>query len=113
MVGPGRLERSYRARVRTLEEELQEGLGKSAAALAAARRELETARLVERGSGRLLDRLETDLERTRERGRRLLVAMGAMQRENEELREALSLSMARALAPPPRRGWLRWLGRRT
>ncbi|MFT5050115.1 MAG: hypothetical protein ACI8QZ_001509 [Chlamydiales bacterium] len=75
IVGPGRLERQYITRITDLQ------------------RTVETAELVERGSSRLLDRTERDLERNRaalsgerQQKSRLLVGMGALQRENESLR---------------------------
>ena len=42
------------------------------------RREVELAALVERGSSRMLDKLEEKLERSKEQGNRLLVALGAL-----------------------------------
>jgi hypothetical protein len=97
VVGPGRKERAYLARLAGLE------------------RELEAASLVERGSARRLDRMERKLEAVREAARaleqkehRLILALGAMQRENELLRERLVL----ALAPPkPAERKRTWLGR--
>ena len=91
VVGPGRRERAYLARVAGLE------------------RELETLSLVERGSARRLDRMERKLAATREAAlaveqqeKRLILALGALQRENEILREKLALQ----LAPPKKRGLL-------
>ena len=76
VVGPGRIERGYQERIGELE------------------RTVEMAALVERGSARLLDRVEGDLAReretlrdTRQQANRLLVSLGALQRENEALRE--------------------------
>lgn len=87
VVGPGRRERGYLERLAALEAEL-----------ARERRALEAAELLERGSTRRLDRLEE------QRGR-LLVTLGALQRENELLRSHLAL-------PAPRRSiWDRLLRR--
>lgn len=112
--GPGRLELAYQRRIADLEEGLaaEERQGRRA------RRELDVARLVERGTGRLADRLEaesvqqrSDLEAARSQGHRLMVALGALQQENEALRGELEAAR-RQLAAPPRRGlWQRLLGR--
>ena len=95
VVGPGRRERAYLERAAGLE------------------RELEAAALIERGSSRRLDRLERVVaaagEREEEMGkkeRRLILALGALQRENELLREKLSLAL-----PPARSFLARLLGR--
>lgn len=95
VVGPGRKERAY------LEK------------LAALERQLEAASLVERGSGRRLDRMERKLEAVREAARaleqkehRLILALGAVQRENELLRERLLLALAPPKPPEPKRTWL-------
>jgi len=103
-VGPGRRERVYLARVAALEAEL------------------EAAALVERGAGRRLDRMERKLHALREattaleqKEHRLILALGALQRENEMLREKLALSGgARKALPPraPRRSWLARVFRR-
>ena len=91
VVGPGRREREYLAKVSGLQAEL------------------EAAALVERGSARRLDRMERKLEAVREvvelqekKEHRLILALGALQRENEILREKLALQ----LAPPKQRGLL-------
>ena len=75
VVGPGRIERGYRTRIEELE------------------RTVETAALVERGSAKLLDRVEGELTRerkslaeARQQANRLMVGLGALQRENELLR---------------------------
>ena len=88
LVGPGRKERAYLAKVAELE------------------REIETIGLVERGSARRLDRMERKLAATREaalvleqKEKRLILALGALQRENELLREKLALQLT---APQPR-----------
>ena len=102
VVGPGRRERAYLARVASLE------------------REIETVSLVERGSARRLDRMERKLAATREaalaahaaaeqREKRLILALGALQRESEILREKLAL----ALPAPARRGFVARLLRRS
>jgi len=95
IVGPGRREREYLARVSGLESAL------------------EAAALVERGSSRRLDRMEKKLDAVREvveiqqkKEHRLILALGALQRENEMLREKLALGSGdrrqRALPAPKR-----------
>lgn len=119
VVGPGRKERAYLARAEELEREL-----------ARRARELEVAALCERGTRRAADRLERELtQRSAEAARldaeqkRLLVALGALQRENELLRERLALAEGpRAVAQLPARverpsapvrgGWFRRSGGR-
>lgn len=93
-VGPGRIERGYQARIAALEASERE------AALAAerARGELEVAGRLERGLQRLVDRQEERLELAASREKRLALALGAMQRENELLRQRLELA---AGAPAP------------
>jgi hypothetical protein len=110
VVGPGRRERAYLARVAELE-----------ATLAAKARELDASTRLERGCQRLLDRLEhhVDLDREQlvqlqQQQKQLILALGAAQREVEMLREQLLLA---AQAPRQlragRAGWLaRLLGRR-
>lgn len=90
VVGPGRRERTWRRREAALET-----------ALADLSRELDTARLVERGSARLTDRIEADLARERaetaelrQAQARLLVTFGVLQRENLALRRKLELAEA-------------------
>lgn len=104
VVGPGRREREYLARVGGLESTLGER-----------ERELAAAALVERGSVRRLDRMERKLEAVREvvalqeqKEHRLILALGALQRENEILRERLALGLTerRPRALPPRRSFL-------
>lgn len=92
VVGPGRRERAYQDRIAGLETE-READDQARAALGA---EVEMARLVERGTGRLVDRLERSLEQgqaelgeVRSQGHRLMVALGALQRENRALRAEL------------------------
>ncbi len=96
--GPGRLERGYQARIVELEERARR-----------ADRELELAALLERGSARLLDRVEADLARARHDENRLLVALGALQRDTAlraERARALEARLA-VLGPAERApGWL-------
>ncbi len=87
VVGPGRRERTYLARVTELE------------------REVELAGLVERGSVRRLDKLEGALDEQRreaqalaQREKRMVLALGALQRENELLHERLALASRPPLA---------------
>ena len=104
IVGPGRRERAYLERQQALQAEI-----------AAYEREIETISLVERGSARRLDRMERKLAAVREavaaldqKEKRLILALGALQRENELLRERLAL----ALPAPAKRGILARLLRR-
>lgn len=106
VVGPGRRERGYRRRIADLEEDLAATGGESARL----RRELEVARLVERGTDRFTDRLEGELAEVRGQGHRLMVALGALQRENAGLREGLVAARRRRL-PERRPFWRRLLGR--
>jgi len=117
--GPGRLERSYRERIAALETALgreQQLQATRAETVDLLERELDAARLVERGSGRLLDRIEGELvdaretqERLRSQGHRMMVALGALQNENAALKS--ELQSLRALAAPPRglRGFVKRL----
>jgi len=66
-VGPGRKERAYLERIE------------------AAERELETSRLLERGTNRLLDRLERESVEARAMERKLSFALGALQAQNRAL----------------------------
>lgn len=110
VVGPGRRERDYQERIGALEGSL-DGL----------HRALDQVALLERGTSRIADRLEAELEGTRAREtearhqlHRTLVLLGAAQREVEGLREALSTATRRALprTPEPRATWFaRLLGR--
>ena len=116
-VGPGRIERGWEERLRTSEARARRG----DELLAGRERELELARRLERGAQRRLDRQEAALaeerarvERAGQRERRLILALGALQRENELLRERLELAAAPApRLPAPRAsasvGWSRWL----
>ena len=101
VVGPGRRERGYLERISalagelTLEGERRDGLRH---VLEQRTAELETSLRVERGCQRRLDRLEERLDLERERlaqaerqHKRLALALGALQRENELLREQLQL----------------------
>jgi hypothetical protein len=88
VVGPGRRERAYLERVRELEQR-SDLLG----------RELDVSRRLERGCQRLIDRLEDRADADRERlaeaeqaQKRLVLALGALQRDNELLRERLALA---------------------
>ena len=122
VVGPGRRELAYRARIERLEGELVRG-GERRARLA---RRLETSQRLERGCQALLDRMEARAQADRgerraleQRERRLVLALGALQRENELLQERLAVPPGRRRALPaaaaePRRrpGFLaRLLGR--
>lgn len=113
VVGPGRKERAYQEEIARLGREaaLERGRRKDLdLALQRRESELELAQLVERGSARLLDRLESDVDRTRQQEARALVLVGALQRENEHLRERLQVAEARLAAlPAPRAGLLRRL----
>lgn len=104
VVGPGRRERAYQERIAALEQSLD-----------ARSRALEEAALVERGTGRLLDRVEAELAEAREREaearrqlHRTLVLLGSVQREAEGLRHALTAPARRALphGVTERSGWL-------
>ena len=104
VVGPGRRERDYLGKLARLEEALLER-----------QRELEATALVERGSSRRLDRMERKLAAIREaalaleqKEHRLILALGALQRENELLRGKLALPGAatRRAALPARRSLL-------
>lgn len=97
VVGPGRRERQYQQRVAALERdvELRER------ELTLRTRELEVSALVERGAVRAATKLEHKLadagaaaEKLQQAQNRLLVALGALQRENELLRERLALATA-------------------
>lgn len=100
VVGPGRRERGYCTRIEALDR-----------ALARAEAELDVSRLIERGTERYVDRVETErareraaLETERQRTCRLALAVGALQRETERLRDEVrrleSRTSAPLLAPP-------------
>jgi len=110
--GPGRKERDYLRAVRELEVEVE----RRASALATLRREKAVAELVERGTGRWADRIERELDTTRQQASRLLVTLGALQRENEGLRRALGAARAASRLEAPVRSaphpwWRRLAGR--
>ena len=79
VVGPGRRERTYVARIAALEAEIA------------------VLEVVERGSSKRLDRME-------QKEHRLILALGALQKENEMLRERLAPALPPARAE--RRSWL-------
>ena len=94
VVGPGRRERGYLARLSNLEERLS----KEAESRRHAERELDTSQRLERGCQRLIDRIEDRWSEDRDRlslaeaqQKRMILALGALQRENEVLRERLEL----------------------
>ena len=110
IVGPGRRELAYLARVAELET-----------TLAAKARELDASTRLERGCQRLIDRLEhhvdadrAQLEQLQQQQKQLILALGAAQREVELLREQLLLAAeAPKQLPAARTGWLaRLFGRR-
>lgn len=99
VVGPGRREREYLDRVAALEA----SLGRELDERRARERELALAALCERGARRAADRMERDCERLRREREvaqaahnRMILALGALQRENELLRKELALSAGRA-----------------
>ncbi|MCC6407573.1 MAG: hypothetical protein IT453_10415 [Planctomycetes bacterium] len=113
IVGPGRRERDYLKRVAHLEDLLQYERERQRIL----ERELDASVHVERGAQRRLDRLEERMEQSHARERRLAALMGALQRDNELLRQrVLELeSAAQTLLPastePARRGfWARLFG---
>ena len=80
-VGPGRLERAYQSQVARLSRELnaiQE-------AQVGTDRELDMARLVERGTRRFVDRMEDQVQRREAKARRALVLAGTLQQDNQVL----------------------------
>ncbi|MCP5023452.1 MAG: hypothetical protein GY930_16990 [bacterium] len=99
-VGPGRLERSYQAQVARLSRELQS----VQVAQNGAEKELETARLIERGTRRFVDRLEGLAERREAKSRRALVLVGSLQHDNQILQATigrLENRIQRLAAPKP------------
>lgn len=110
IVGPGRKER-----------ELRSEISEQRAGWERAERALETARLVERGTNRYVDRVEQGRELERAQNQRLLVALGALQESNRALRLELEAAkadrprqieaerVAQAAPDAPRLGWRRWL----
>lgn len=112
VTGPGRLERSYQDRIRGLEVEVE----RRVSALSTLRKELDVSQLVERGTARWADRVEDQVDIARRQANRLLVTLGALQRENEALRTELDGArsrLARLDSPgePRRSWWQRALGR--
>ena len=107
-VGPGRLERGYQRQIVRLNrdlEELQQGL-------LTLEGSLETARLIERGTGRYLDRLEAQRAKEQAQAKRLLVLVGSLQSENEHWREKvlrLENRLQRIETKPERRPFWRRL----
>jgi hypothetical protein len=100
VVGPGRRERSYLERLSRLELTLADE-ARRAGGLA---RELAVSQSLERGCQKLLDRMETRAQAERgerasleQREKRLILALGGLQRENQLLRERLALAER---APP-------------
>jgi hypothetical protein len=105
VVGPGRRERAYLERLAALE------------------RELAVAGIVERGAVRRATRIERELTHSREAARtleqrehRLILALGALQNENERLRARLATSRRAELGPAREtarasRGLRSWLSR--
>jgi hypothetical protein len=133
LVGPGRRERAYLERVAALERELARIDAQRTELEDRERRlavELEMVSLLERGSERRLNRAERTLSETQaeirlreQREHRLILALGALQNENQRLSrklESLRAADRPALGPRRetqergRRGWRalvrRWLG---
>jgi hypothetical protein len=126
-VGPGRIERGYLTRIEALESARRaegERQRELELALERSRGELGVAGRLERGLQRLLDRQEERLESAAQREKRLALALGAVQRENELLRRQLELAAGvpdgavprlparREVRAAPRRGlWSRLFGR--
>lgn len=113
VVGPGRRERNYLERLAHLEDLLQFERERQRILSG----ELDISVRVERGAQRRLDRLEERLEQSQARERRLAALMGALQRDNELLRQKVLELEARAAAAlpastePARRGfWARLFG---
>ncbi|MCC7013458.1 MAG: hypothetical protein IT454_12915 [Planctomycetes bacterium] len=103
VVGPGRRERAYLERT----AELERAQAEAARALERLTRELDIAERIERGSARLVDRLEAAVAgerelklRAEEAQKRLLLALGAVQRDNQALRSEVARLEARARALP-------------
>ncbi|MBM3989510.1 MAG: hypothetical protein FJ298_00735 [Planctomycetes bacterium] len=127
VVGPGRREQGYLDQIERLEARRVQAEREREAAQAQRQRlagELEWSARVERGSVRRAERLEGELRTSEEAQKRLLLALGAVQRENELLRQrvdALSAGPIQQLearggrpAKPvraPRSLWQRLFGR--
>ncbi len=80
-VGPGRLERAYQSQVARLSRELNS----IQEAQVGSDRELDMARLVERGTRRYVDRMESQVQRREAKARRALVLVGTLQHDNQIL----------------------------
>ena len=104
VIGPGRFERGYLQRLAGLAGELEmvrEDERRLANGLREGKAALEMSLRVERGCQRRMDRLELRLEErtqallaSERQHKRLLLALGSMQRENELLRAQLPLTLA-------------------
>lgn len=114
-IGPGRVERAYQRRIAELEGAVSETASRCGAAqgqlaatesrleasqgeLRGLRGELETAGRLERGLQRHADKLEQRLETASQREKRLILALGSLQKENELLRERRALASAERAA---------------
>jgi hypothetical protein len=93
VVGPGRREQAYLDKIARLERREEEAANE-AERLA---RELVWAERVERGTQRRVERIEAEFERVRaaaeqseQAQKRLLLALGALQRDNEHLRQQVA-----------------------
>lgn len=116
VVGPGRREQGYREQILRLEAERARALAEQARL----GEQLEWSGRVERGSQRRAERLEGELRASEEAQKRLLLALGAVQRENELLRQRVDAlaaapvaqleSGARGRAKAPRSFWKRVFG---
>ena len=102
VIGPGRFERGYLQRLSGLAAEVEiarERELRTTESLRQTSASLEISRRVEHGCQRLVDRLEERLEQrtqalleSERQQKRLVLALGAMQRETELLRSQLQLS---------------------
>ncbi|MDF1839371.1 MAG: hypothetical protein P1V35_16005, partial [Planctomycetota bacterium] len=84
-VGPGRLERAYQSQVARLSRELNS----VQEAQVGSDRELDMARLVERGTRRYVDRMEEQVQRREAKARRALVLVGTLQHDNQILQSKI------------------------
>lgn len=92
VIGPGRRERSYRSRITDLETDLARSYTQRTALshrLVVQERELHVAQRIERGCQRRIDRLEERVDRTEQQKARLILTLGGLQKENEQLRAEL------------------------
>jgi hypothetical protein len=135
LVGPGRRERAYLERVAALEEERDRSRAQCTEIADRAKKmeaELDLVSLLERGAERRLNRAERELARSQaqvreieQREHRLILALGALQNENQRLGAELArleTAQRRALGSGERiparssGGWRallsRWLGDR-